>query len=141
MSVRTTVLFAASIAIGALAAQNQPTIKKVPLPQTSPSSGQEMFEAYCSACHGKSGRGDGPAHTALKKAPADLTRLTVRNNGKFPDDRVAAVLTSGDAIDAHGSAEMPIWGDLFNHLKPNRNDLVQLRISNLVAYLQSIQAK
>src|ERR1043165_4303972 len=102
-----------SVGIGAVYAQNQPTIKKVPVTSTSPSSGKEMFQTYCAVCHGQDGKGAGPAADALKKAPADLTQLTRKNNGKFPEQRVSLVITTGPAeILAHGSKEMPVWGDL-----------------------------
>jgi mono/diheme cytochrome c family protein len=50
-------------------------IKHASAGRTSPASGQEMFVNYCAACHGKDGKGDGPAAPALKVAPADLTAL------------------------------------------------------------------
>jgi putative copper resistance protein D len=36
-------------------------------------SGQTLFAAHCAACHGPSGKGDGPAAAGLKVPPADLT--------------------------------------------------------------------
>jgi hypothetical protein len=71
--------------------------------------------------------------------PADLTKLTVSNRGKFPEDRISQILTAGAPISAHGSQEMPVWGDLFRSLNPGRADVVQLRIANLTDYIQSIQ--
>jgi putative copper export protein/mono/diheme cytochrome c family protein len=35
--------------------------------------GAELFSSYCTACHGISGRGDGPAAKSLPVPPADLT--------------------------------------------------------------------
>ncbi len=45
-----------------------------PLPVSSENlaAGKALFEKNCSACHGVSGRGDGPAAKALDPAPADL---------------------------------------------------------------------
>lgn len=37
-------------------------------------SGRALFQANCAACHGASGRGDGPAAAELARRPADLTR-------------------------------------------------------------------
>lgn len=34
--------------------------------------GEALFNTHCAACHGTSGRGDGPAAAALKPAPANL---------------------------------------------------------------------
>lgn len=40
--------------------------------------GEAMFAQSCAACHGASGKGDGPAAAGLKPAPADLTAKAVR---------------------------------------------------------------
>jgi mono/diheme cytochrome c family protein len=134
-------LLASAGVVGMLQAQNATTIKKVPLSQTSPASGQEMFNTYCATCHGKDGKGGGPAASALKVAPTDLTQLSLKNQEKFPEDLIFQVLTYGPSIAAHGSEEMPIWGDLFKTLNPGRRDMVQLRIVNLTSYIKSIQGK
>ena len=63
-------------------------VKKEPIQMTSAASGVEMFNSYCAACHGKDAKGDGPAASALKVPPADLTQLAKKNNGKFPADHV-----------------------------------------------------
>jgi len=134
-------LLATAGVLGTLAAQNNVVIKKVPLKPTSPSSGSEMFGAYCAPCHGRDGRGSGPAAPALKSVPADLTHLAAQNQGKFPDDKMFLLLTTPRDIAAHGSEEMPVWGDLLKSLQPGRNELAQLRATNLISYLKSIQAK
>jgi mono/diheme cytochrome c family protein len=127
---------------GLLCGQSQTTIKKVPVTSTSPSSGKEMFQTYCAVCHGQDGKGAGPAAGALKMAPADLTQLTRKNNGKFPEQRVSLVITTGPSeILAHGSKEMPVWGDLFRHMGSNDPGVARLRIVNLTDYVKSIQAK
>lgn len=121
-------------------ATNQPqkSIEKMPVTHSNPASGKQMFKDYCAACHGAAGKGDGPAAELLKTAPPDLTALAKNNNGKFPADRFVAVLHFGTEGHAHGTLDMPVWGPLFS--KENK-DLTQLRISNLEAYLESIQQK
>ena len=121
-------------------ASAQPTIKKTPITQTSPIAGKEMFKTYCAPCHGLDAKGDGPAAPALKKAPANLTELSARNGGKFPDNKVMSTIRGGTETPAHGSRDMPMWGSLFSSLNTDQA-LVQLRISNLTDYLKSIQAK
>ncbi len=122
-------------------AQEKPIIKKVPMKQTSPVSGQEMFTAYCAACHGTDAKGTGPAAPALKTPPADLTTLAKRSgDGNFPRDRVATLLRTGSGVAAHGSSDMPTWGPLFKSLDAH-DTTVQQRIKNLNDYLVSIQAK
>jgi mono/diheme cytochrome c family protein len=124
-------------------AQDQPqkTIKHVPLTATSPSSGQEMYKAYCATCHGTDGKGNGPAASALKLPPSDLTQLTKQNGGKFPDLKVAATIRGEANIPAHGTAEMPVWGQLFWDMSHGHEGEVQQRVANLTKYLESLQAK
>lgn len=128
------VLFACTLA------NAQPTIKKVPVSPTSASSGEQMFKTYCATCHGLDGRGDGPAAAALKKAPANLTELTSRNSGKFPEMKVFSTIKGDSDVAAHGSKDMPVWGDLLPSVSSSQGE-VQLRISNLTAYLKTIQSK
>ena len=115
-------------------------IKKEPIGMTSPTSGSEMFNSYCAPCHGKDAKGNGPAATALKNPPANLAELAKKNGGKFPADHVASVLRSGVA-GAHGSAEMPVWGPLFSAVSGKDDAIVQMRISNLIHYLEKLQEK
>ena len=115
-------------------------IKKEPIGMTSPTSGSEMFNSYCAPCHGKDAKGNGPAATALKNPPANLAELAKKNGGKFPADHVASVLRSGGA-GAHGSAEMPVWGPLFSAVSGKDDAIVQMRISNLIHYLEKLQEK
>jgi mono/diheme cytochrome c family protein len=120
----------------------QTQVKKVPAKRTSAASGEEMYKEYCASCHGLSGKGDGPAAPAMKTPPADLTTLSARNGGQFPDLKVAQALKAGPQIPAHGSEEMPVWGRIFRQMStaPNAPE-VQLRIYNLTEYLKTLQAK
>jgi mono/diheme cytochrome c family protein len=115
-------------------------VKKEPIGMTSATSGSEMFNSYCAPCHGKDAKGNGPAATELKNPPANLTQLAKKNNGKFPADHIASVLRSGVA-GAHGSSDMPVWGPLFSAVSGRDDSIVQMRISNLIHYLQSLQEK
>ena len=53
-------------------------------------TGAGDYAAFCAACHGPSGKGDGEMAAGLAKRPADLTTLTARNEGAFPTTRVMA---------------------------------------------------
>ena len=115
-------------------------IKKVPVQRTPVASGKAMFSEYCATCHGPGGKGDGPAAAALKKRPADLTQLARKNNGTFPELHVMNFITGNDVLAAHGSRDMPVWGELFRSLEPNANDVPNLRVKNLADYVRSLQA-
>jgi len=125
---------------GVVFAQDATVIKKVPLKQTSPSSGKDMYVMYCAVCHGPTGKGDGPAAPALKRSPGDITKLAAKNHGKFPDERISISISGSGGITAHGSNEMPIWGDLFKSIGSDQA-MIRLRVSNLTDYLKSIQSK
>jgi mono/diheme cytochrome c family protein len=128
------------LAMSAVAQDKPKEIKKTPITNVSPSSGSEMFNSYCAPCHGKDAKGNGPAASALKIPPANLTLLAKKNGGKFPADHVGNVLRSGTSP-AHGSSDMPIWGPLFSYVSGKDNSVVQMRISNLIHYLESLQEK
>jgi mono/diheme cytochrome c family protein len=124
-------------------AQNQPqkVIKHVPVTTTSPSSGEEMYKAYCAVCHGVDGKGRGPAADALKVPPTDLTMLSKNNGGKYPGLKVAATIRGEANLPAHGSREMPVWGQLFWTMSKGHESEVQQRTVNLDKYIEGMQAK
>jgi mono/diheme cytochrome c family protein len=121
--------------------QPQPQIKHVPIQATSASSGVEMFKTYCAACHGISGKGDGPAAPALKVPPADLTVLARNNGGKYPELKVSSVIRGQATLPAHGSREMPVWGTLFRSMSQGHEGEVQQRVANLTKYVETLQEK
>ena len=122
-------------------AQTAPTVKHVPITNTPSNSGKEMFNSYCAVCHGKDGKGDGPAASALKTPPIDLTALAQKNGGKYPAAHVAAVIKGQATTPSHGSQDMPVWGPLFSSISQGHEGQVQQRITNLVTYIDSLQAK
>lgn len=103
-----------------------------------------MFVEYCAACHGQSGKGNGPTAPALKTPPTDLTMLEVGNRGQFPESRVVQAIKAGGNIPAHGSQEMPTWGAIFSWKasgpSPDQRQ-AELRIRKLTEYIKTIQAK
>jgi mono/diheme cytochrome c family protein len=130
------------LAIGtAAASQDKPQIVKRPPPPVDVADSQGMFREYCSSCHGLTGKGDGPAAAALKTAPADLTKISARNDGKFPTNKVRRYIEGLDEIAAHGSRDMPVWGTVLRSPGGGGKADVQLRIENLTKYLESIQEK
>lgn len=132
---------ALSLAAGSVAAnaQETKTVKRVPVTATPTMDGHEMFTHYCAVCHGTDAKGTGPAADALKKKPADLTQIARKNGGKFPELHVMRVIKGDDVVGAHGSRDMPIWGELFRSLR-NQADS-DLRVNALMRYIEQIQAK
>ncbi len=132
------VLFAAitaSCAIGFVSAQNKtesPTVVTV--------DGGEIFRDHCAVCHGRDGRGRGPATIALKDTVPDLTLIARRNGGVFPASRVKAFVDGTQETAAHGSREMPVWGPIFHNFEWDQ-DLGEVRLQNVTDYVRSIQQK
>ena len=122
-------------------AKSSTTIKHVPITNVASDSGKEMFNSYCAVCHGKDLKGIGPAASAMKAAPTDLSVLAKNNGGKYPSAHVAAVLRGQAITPSHGSQDMPIWGPLFSSISQGHESQVQQRIANLVSYIESQQAK
>jgi mono/diheme cytochrome c family protein len=103
--------------------------------------GPELFRAYCAACHGASGKGDGPAAGALKTKPANLTLLAKNNGGTFPEQQAQKFISGDDpSLPSHGSREMPVWGPIFHQIE-NDQDFGNVRLQNLIKYLETIQEK
>jgi mono/diheme cytochrome c family protein len=126
-----------------IAAQDQPqkTIDHTTMKPTSAASGKEMYTSYCAVCHGTDGKGGGPAASALKTPPADLTVLSKNNGGKYPALKVTSAIRGTNDLPAHGSKEMPMWGPLFRQISKGQEGEVQQRVANLTHYVESLQAK
>jgi mono/diheme cytochrome c family protein len=133
--------FCVTVAMFSHAQDQKPVIKHAAAPVTSPASGKEMFNAYCASCHGTDAKGDGPAAPALKNAPANLTMLAKNNGGKYPSNKVTAVLRGEATLAAHGTQEMPVWGPVFWKMSQGHEGEMQQRIANLNSYVESLQAK
>jgi mono/diheme cytochrome c family protein len=112
------------------------------IPGASVHVGQQYFQQYCSACHGLSGRGNGPVAPALKIPPADLTRIAQHRGGQFPEADIAAIIDGRTSIEAHGSREMPVWGQRFSDQFGGGavgDEAVRGHLLVLIDYLKSIQ--
>ena len=121
--------------------QSEKSIKHVPIKPTSAVSGKEMYTTYCAVCHGTDGKGGGPAASALKAPPSDLTVLSKNNGGKYPALKVTAAIHGEGGVPAHGSKEMPVWGALFFSMSGGHESEVQQRVTNLTKYIESLQQK
>ena len=123
-----------------LVGQAQQNVKKVAAKPTVSVAGKDLFVQYCAVCHGKDGKGGGPAAAALKSTPTDLTQISKRNNGAFPDERMMRLLQGQERVTAHGSQDMPVWGNVFSNMSSDLT-MKQARMHGLVQYLEELQAK
>ena len=109
------------------------------------SYGKAEFMDSCAVCHGPEGKGDGPLSEVLQTRPADLTRLSEKNGGEFPYNRVFAVIDGRYIVTGHGERDMPVWGRQFldDDVKvygPSGGEIVTTeRIHELAGYVQSLQ--
>ncbi len=114
-------------------------------PEMKPTTGHSDYMEYCAACHGPSGKGNGPLAEGLKPRPADLTLLAKKNGGTFPR------LQSMGHIHGHtaGRSEsaMPEFGDILEGrtVLYDSGDGIETptpwRLVALTKYLESIQVK
>jgi mono/diheme cytochrome c family protein len=119
--------------------QSAPSVQEQIPPLIRSLQGADLYRVYCSSCHGIDGKGDGPVAPALKSKVPDLTLLTRNNGMKFPAPRVRQMILGDVFVAAHGSREMPIWGPIFHQVERDM-DWGDVRVTNLVEYLQSIQS-
>jgi mono/diheme cytochrome c family protein len=122
-------------------------------PGTAPAQEMEIgmreFLMRCAVCHGPRAGGDGPMAELLTEPPKDLRHLARDNDGRFPFAEVYQAIDGRRAIRAHGTREMPVWGDYFEEEAIDRGlppgldarQIVQGRILSLVYYLQAIQQR
>jgi mono/diheme cytochrome c family protein len=111
-------------------------------PPTGPAGGKIIFRQVCAPCHGTDARGGGPVAESLKTPPADLTRIAARHGGSFPAEAIAAFIDGRKDVAAHGSREMPVWGDSLAQAvndKDTREKRIERAIQMLVQYLETVQ--
>lgn len=77
-------------------------------------SGAALYADYCAACHGATGKGDGPAAPGLARRPADLTTLAARNGGVFPVVRVMGKVYGYSQGKGGAGGPMPEFGPLLD---------------------------
>lgn len=123
--------------------------------QISSVDGKDLFLEFCAQCHGREGKGDGPRAKEISKPVPDLTRIALRNGGRFKRSKVERFVSGEDRpgstvrIDSKtgktiimtpdGPDPMPVWHYVIRRMWPDQP--VQLRIGNIVRYLEKIQVK
>lgn len=87
--------------------------------------GKAMYDQFCAACHGTSGKGDGPAAAALNPRPRDHT--DAKYMATLKDQDIIKVTKEGGAA-VGKSPLMPPWGGQFT----------DQQIQDLVAHIRSL---
>ena len=111
------------------------------VPNPASQTGAILYRRYCAACHGESGRGDGPVSPALAQKVPDLTTIAVDAGGKFPFIRVAEAIDGRTEIRAHGVTEMPVWGEALGtgDAKDDPLKTASEKVLLITEYLRTIQ--
>lgn len=107
-------------------------------------SGVQLYQRFCSSCHGRGARGDGPVARSFRIEVPDLTLIARRHGGSFPVEQIHKIIDGRTTLPPHGSRDMPVWG--FEFYVQNQNaGLVdpQHRTEELIArlteYLRTLQ--
>ncbi|WP_319545994.1 cytochrome c [Ruegeria conchae] len=105
--------------------------------------GAAFFSENCTSCHGVDGRGGGPASSSLSVAPTDLTTLSAKNGGTFPQARALSYIY-GDPENSHLARVMTEFGgDMAEDLVPVEIEGVLTptprELAGLLFFLESIQ--
>jgi mono/diheme cytochrome c family protein len=124
-------------------------VSSVVLSQTTYDLGRQEYDVNCAACHGLTGKGDGPYKEYLTKSPSDLTTIAKINSGVFPLQRLHMVIDGRGLVPAHGTREMPIWGSAFRikteecskDVNYDAEAFVRTRIVALIDYIHRLQTK
>ena len=124
--------------LGSYAYAQTKQIKVEPAKTTNAWKGDELYREFCAVCHGVDAKGNGPAADAMKTKPSDLTQINRHNGDKFPVLHMRRVISGQDSVVAHGSLDMPTWGNSFKSISANAT-FAEMRINALVEYLQKIQ--
>ena len=97
-------------------------------PAVSPAvleAGRTIYKANCVACHGESGKGDGPGAGVLKPPPRDHTDRAYMST--LTDEEIKKVITMGGAIKG-------------KPLMPSSPQIRGEQLDALVAYIRSLSA-
>jgi mono/diheme cytochrome c family protein len=103
--------------------------------------GHKYFVRYCASCHGTDALGDGPVAKSLATPPANLRKLGDKYGMPLPAHRIAELIDGRDTARAHGSHEMPVWGEKLYELGHGEKGEAGVSdvIAKLIAYLNTIQ--
>jgi mono/diheme cytochrome c family protein len=141
-ALRVLVLASCLILSGVSSTWAQSNKKEIPVkaePTQELDRGKGLYETFCASCHGKDGKGNGPVASAMKIPPTDLTQIAKKNQGKFDEVHVIALVDGEKTVSAHGTREMPVWGSRFRRTKGTMES--SLSVYTLMKYIESLQVK
>jgi len=90
-------------------------------------TGEKIFQSRCFVCHGRDGRGSGPASQGLAQKPQDLTDLSWQRS--VTDDQIKTVIRAGGAIIGKSGAMAP------------NPDLTNEDLNSLLEYVRQLANK
>ena len=113
--------------------------------------GKREYDNNCAVCHGAAGKGNGPYAGIINTPMPDITVLQKSNQGVFPYDRVYQMIDGRTEVAAHGTRDMPVWGNEYNaraaeyysdYLRAySAEGFVRGRILALINFIYSLQEK
>jgi cytochrome c oxidase cbb3-type subunit 3 len=95
------------------------------LAQGDPGHGKDLYEIYCTQCHGVQGNGLGINATSLTVQPRDHTDVG-EMSARTDEDLFKAISQGGKAVNK--SVLMPAWG----------RNLSEAEIRDLIAHLRDL---
>jgi mono/diheme cytochrome c family protein len=88
-------------------------------------AGQALFESACAACHGRTGKGDGPVAAVLTPRPGDHTDGRYMN--PLSEEFLFAIIRNGGAA-VQRSSKMP----------PAPKQITDAEVRDLIAFVRSL---
>jgi hypothetical protein len=104
--------------------------------------GYPLYRQYCASCHGLFADGLGPVVPALRSRPPDLTRLAEKYGSPLPQAALVRFIGGVDMVRAHGTTDMPVWGErLYEDVPPSpaTQPAKRMTLQLVVDYLTAIQ--
>ena len=108
------------------------------------SAGEALFEENCVACHGISGRGDGPSAAGLATDPADLTQIAARRAKVWPMLEIMSII-DGYSRNTLPREDMPVFENFLDNemmefdTGNGASILVPEKMIDIVEYLLTLQ--
>lgn len=90
-------------------------------------TGEKIFQSRCFVCHGRDGRGSGPASQGLSQKPQDLTDPNWQHS--VTDEQIKTVIRAGGAILGKSGA------------MPPNPDLTNDDLNSVLAYVRHLAGK